>query len=87
MSSKGSRRITAGAGASGEKSAKGEQGSESKVLKQSHAGGSTNGSGSGGGNAADDDYEKGKRTRSNCSQRDDLDADRKAVEDLEKWNY
>jgi hypothetical protein len=79
-SSKGSRRIT-----SGEKSTKNEQGSESKVLRQT-AGGTTSGSGNGGGNP-DDDYEKGKRTRSNCSNRDDLDADRKAVEDLEKWNY
>jgi hypothetical protein len=77
MSSKGNRRIT-----SGEKGAKNDQGGESKVLRQSAAG-TTSGSG---GNA-DDDYEKGKKTRSNCTNQNDLDADRKAVEDLEKWNY
>lgn len=34
----------------------------------------------------DDDYEKGKKIRSN-NNRDELDADRKAVEDLDKWEY
>jgi hypothetical protein len=73
MSAKGTKRITSG----GDKNTKVEVGSESKGRQT--ASGTTAAT-------ADDDYEKGKKARGN-SNRDELDADRKAVEELEKWNY
>lgn len=77
MSSKGNpKRIS-----NGEKISK-PIGDESKSVKSS---GISSGSASTPVNN-EDDYEKGKKTRNNIN-RDELDADRKAVEDLEKWNY
>jgi hypothetical protein len=76
MSAKGTKRIT-----SGDKNTKAESGNESKVMRQTAASAGTATAGT-----AEDDYEKGKKPRGN-SNRDELDADRKAVEELEKWNY
>lgn len=85
MSSKGNKRITA----AGDKNSKSSGVSEHESKSMKSSGGVIGSTSAAGAPAAgtDDDYEKGKKTRSNTTNREELDADRKAVEDLEKWNY
>ena len=62
-----------------------EKVNESKNLKQISSI-STSTSGSSNLTSQEDDYEKGKKKGIN-NNREELDADRKAVEDLDKWEY